>query len=137
MKGKYDTMESDVEKILFRKDIGKREKIKQMFLIYEKKYPDEDKESIMKGCIKYYEYKILRKNPDTYSKEPYQNEVHNVIMRKDIGKREKIKKIVFILEKYTQEEGVDFTTEQLVKMAIGYYEDFMENKYPYISSLYR
>lgn len=68
MKDKYDNTEKEIEKILFRKDIGKREKIKKMFFIYEKKHPDEDKESIIKGCIEYYEYKILRKNPDTYRK---------------------------------------------------------------------
>ncbi len=68
MKDKYDNTERELEKILFRKDIGKREKIKQMFYLYEAKYPDEDKESIIKGCIKYYEYKIERKNPDKYYK---------------------------------------------------------------------
>ncbi len=69
MKKEYnDYTEAEIEKILFRRDIGKREKIKQMFFIYEKKYPKEDKESIIKGCIKYYEYKIERKNPDRYYK---------------------------------------------------------------------
>ncbi len=35
-----------------------------MFFIYEKKHPDEDKELLIKTCIKYYEYKIERINPD-------------------------------------------------------------------------
>lgn len=68
MRDKNDYTEKEIEKILFRRDIGKREKIKQMFFIYEKKHPDEDKEILIKTCIKYYEYKIERKNPDKYYK---------------------------------------------------------------------
>ncbi len=68
MKKKDEYLESDINDILFRRDIGKREKIKQMFYRYEAEYPDEDKETLIKVCIKYYEYKIERKNPDKYYK---------------------------------------------------------------------
>ncbi len=68
MKKKDEYLESDINDILFRRDIGKREKIKQMFHRYEAEYPDEDKETLIKVCIKYYEYKICRKNPDKYYK---------------------------------------------------------------------
>lgn len=57
-----------IENIMFRKDIGKREKIKLMFYLYEKKYPNDDKELLIKTCIKYYEYKIEHKSINKYFK---------------------------------------------------------------------
>jgi hypothetical protein len=52
--------------ILKDKSLTKKEKIEKMFFMLRKDFPKESREDIFEICLKYYEYKLGKKNPDKF-----------------------------------------------------------------------
>ncbi len=64
---KYNETSSELNIILKNNKLKKIDKIKQMFIVFRTKFPNESREEIFDWCQKYYEYKIGKINPDKFN----------------------------------------------------------------------
>ncbi len=56
----------EINQILKNANLTKKEKIEKMFFLFRKDFPKESREDIFEICLKYYEYKLGKKNPDKF-----------------------------------------------------------------------
>ncbi len=64
---KYVESADELNKILKNNKLSKEEKIKKMFIVFRKNFPNESREDIFDWCLRYYLYKIGKINPDKFN----------------------------------------------------------------------
>ncbi len=62
----YDKTSNSLNSILKNKNLTKKEKIRKMFHIYRNSFPDYTQEEVLQVCLKYYDYKLGKINPDKF-----------------------------------------------------------------------
>jgi hypothetical protein len=62
----YDKTSNSMNKILKDKSLTKKEKIRKMFFIFRNSFPDDTQEEVLQACLKYYDYKLGKTNPDKF-----------------------------------------------------------------------
>ena len=64
--GRLDDSSLEINNILRNKKLSKKEKIKKMFYIFRRDFPEDTQEESFQLCMRYYDYKMGKANPNKF-----------------------------------------------------------------------